>query len=140
MARINDKIKVQIDVDTTELEKAYYLLKNLRSLGIKKRTLNLLVKEVYENKDKVLFTYQEAQVRCTNIEELSPIKVGDKVRIVNPRDGHKFCLALKGMTGVVTEILQHSLKSESSPFFYRVENSEKESDVFRLNEIERIEE
>lgn len=52
MARINDEIKVKFIADTTELEKAKQLINELKKLGLKKKTLNLLIKDVCEVKDE----------------------------------------------------------------------------------------
>ena len=62
MARINDTIEMKVEVDKTEVEETMVLLKELikvvkelRSLGIRKKTLNLLIKDIClsdDNKDE----------------------------------------------------------------------------------------
>lgn len=43
---------ITIKVNTEEVEKALDLIKNLKSLGLRKKTLNLLIKDICKDKEK----------------------------------------------------------------------------------------
>lgn len=44
--------KIKFIVDTTDVEKAKQLIIDLKKLGLKKKTLNLLIKDICEVKDE----------------------------------------------------------------------------------------
>lgn len=59
MANINDTIEMKVEVDKTAVEETMVLLKELikvtkelKSLGIRKKTLNLLIKDICLADDK----------------------------------------------------------------------------------------
>ena len=47
------KLFVDIEVDVWKLERARYLIKDLRNLGLSKKTLNLLIKDIYKKQDEI---------------------------------------------------------------------------------------
>lgn len=48
-----NKIIVAIDVETNKLSEAIDLIRELKDLGLSKKTLNLLIKDIYKKKDEI---------------------------------------------------------------------------------------